>query len=112
MSEGKKEHGLNFAMENFLKSLPPEMRDSEALKESLRTSESFKAFASGKASLSNPDVAAWAKEPSSAEQHKNFKSSEGNNTASSDLELALQHKGNGNNYFKKVNRNVITYFKF
>ncbi len=60
-----KKEDLNFAMENFLKSLPPEMRESEALKESLRTSESFKAFASGGGSLASPDVAAWAQEPSS-----------------------------------------------
>jgi tetratricopeptide (TPR) repeat protein len=102
MSEMKKED-LNFAMENFLKSLPPEMRESEALKESLRTSESFKAFASGGGSLASPDVAAWAQEPSSPGKRTPPHRSEGEQASPSpsELEAALRFKSNGNNCFKE-----------
>ena len=59
--------------EDFLASLPPEYRNSEALRESLRTSSSFAKFKESRQRLSRNDVAAWAKSgvPSNDTNRKN-----------------------------------------
>ena len=59
--------------EDFLASLPPEYRNSEALRESLRTSSSFAKFKESRQRLSRNDVAAWAKSgnPSNDANRKN-----------------------------------------
>ena len=58
--------------EDFLASLP-EYRNSEALRESLRTSSSFAKFKKSRQRLSRNDVAAWAKSgnPSNDTNRKN-----------------------------------------
>ena len=103
--------------QQFLQSLPKEMRESEALRESLKTSESFKAFAASQDQSSrgdtNPltpsDVAAWARS-GGASSFESPASPRGDKVGSSTATKvgkdgggtpALEYKGKGNALFAK-----------
>jgi len=116
--------------EQFLQSLPPEYRNNEALKESLRTSDSFAKFKESRQKLSRNDVAAWAQSGSNMRSNKNNKSQSKNSTSSkkdqkssssktttsneemsTTVKTAVQFKSAGNKFFvgKKFESAVKSY---
>ena len=123
--------------EQFLQSLPPEYRNNEALRESIRTSDSFAKFKESRQKISRNDVAAWAQSgsggnksrsdalPSKNQSEKSSNKSQEppSSTVSSKsspaetmpatVKVAIQFKKTGNSFFvgKKFESAIKSYTK-